>query len=51
MRRSPALHDIVAVENAALLPDTSAETPAELGMLAEFAARFDGPIADAGCGT
>jgi SAM-dependent methyltransferase len=46
-----ALYDTVAMEYAALLPDTSAETPAELGMLAEFAARVDGPIVDVGCGT
>lgn len=47
-------YDTVAAAYAAVLPDTRAEAPLDLGMIAQFVADLpngDGPIVDAGCGT
>jgi SAM-dependent methyltransferase len=47
-------YDTVAAAYAAALPDTRAEAPLDLGMIAQFVADLpdgDGLIVDAGCGT
>ncbi len=47
-------YDTVAAAYAAALPDTRAEAPLDLGMIAQFVADVpdgDGLIVDAGCGT
>ena len=47
-------YDTVAAAYAAVLPDTRAEAPLDLGMIAQFVADLpdsEGLIVDAGCGT
>ena len=46
-----ATYDTVAVDYARIVTGLDAEGPLDRAMLADFADRVDGPVADVGCGT
>ncbi|MBO3086029.1 class I SAM-dependent DNA methyltransferase [Cellulomonas fengjieae] len=46
-----ATYDTVAVDYARVVTGLDAEGPLDRAMLADFADRVDGPVADVGCGT